>query len=187
MQFSLHVSDRLVHHQENQITRAASGTFPSFVVISCVAVGAKWLTQLAPTATRDITTKEGKVPEAARVIWFSWWWTSRSETCRENCKKKIVNVKENKSVSSWKRKKDPCRRLFQGCTYPGLHVASAMRCCNVAPKWFRNMELRVAELAPRILRFLLGFWWICVPLLYSAVTCFLTAKELMFEVNKTNV
>jgi len=23
------------------------------------------------------------VPEAARVIWFSWWWTSRSETCRE--------------------------------------------------------------------------------------------------------
>ena len=38
--FSLHVSDRLVHHQENQITRAASGTFPSFVVISCVAVGA---------------------------------------------------------------------------------------------------------------------------------------------------
>ena len=40
LQFSLHVSDRLVHHQENQITRAASGTFPSFVVISCVAVGA---------------------------------------------------------------------------------------------------------------------------------------------------
>ena len=39
--FSLHVSDRLVHHQENQITRAASGTFPSFVVISCVAVGAE--------------------------------------------------------------------------------------------------------------------------------------------------
>ena len=37
--FSLHVSDRLVHHQENQITLAASGTFPSFVVISCVAVG----------------------------------------------------------------------------------------------------------------------------------------------------
>jgi len=30
------------------------------------------------------------VPEAARVIWFSWWWTSRSKTCRENCKKKIV-------------------------------------------------------------------------------------------------
>ena len=26
--FSLHVSDRLVHHQENQITCAASGTFP---------------------------------------------------------------------------------------------------------------------------------------------------------------
>jgi len=21
--------------------------------------------------------------KAARVIWFSWWWTSRSETCRE--------------------------------------------------------------------------------------------------------
>ena len=40
LQFSLHVSDLLVHHQENQITRAASGTFPSFVVISCVAVGA---------------------------------------------------------------------------------------------------------------------------------------------------
>ena len=40
LQFSLHVSDRLVHHQENQITRAASGTFPSFVAISCVAVGA---------------------------------------------------------------------------------------------------------------------------------------------------
>jgi len=39
--FSLHVSDRLVHHQENQITLAASGTFPSFVVISCVAVGVK--------------------------------------------------------------------------------------------------------------------------------------------------
>ena len=38
--FSLHVSDRLVHHQENQITLAASGTFPSFVVISCVAAGA---------------------------------------------------------------------------------------------------------------------------------------------------
>ena len=38
--YSLHVSDRLVHHQENQITRAASGTIPSFVVISCVAVGA---------------------------------------------------------------------------------------------------------------------------------------------------
>ena len=38
--YSLHVSDRLVHHQENQITRAASGTFPTFVVISCVAVGA---------------------------------------------------------------------------------------------------------------------------------------------------
>ena len=34
--FSLHVSDRLVHHRENQITLAASGTFPSFVVISCV-------------------------------------------------------------------------------------------------------------------------------------------------------
>jgi len=33
------------------------------------------------------------VPEAARVIWFSRWWTSRSEICRENCKKKIVNVK----------------------------------------------------------------------------------------------
>ena len=28
LQFSLHVSDRLVHHQENQITRAASGAFP---------------------------------------------------------------------------------------------------------------------------------------------------------------
>jgi len=28
LQFSLHVSDRLVHHQENQFTRAASGTFP---------------------------------------------------------------------------------------------------------------------------------------------------------------
>jgi len=40
LQFSLHVLDRLVHHQENQITRAASGTFPSFVVISCLAVGA---------------------------------------------------------------------------------------------------------------------------------------------------
>jgi len=39
--YSLHVSDRLVHHQENQIIRAASGTFPSFVVISCVAVGAE--------------------------------------------------------------------------------------------------------------------------------------------------
>ena len=39
LQFSLHVSDRLVHHQENQITRAASGPFPSFVGISCVAVG----------------------------------------------------------------------------------------------------------------------------------------------------
>jgi len=26
--YSLHVSDRLIHHQENQITRAASGTFP---------------------------------------------------------------------------------------------------------------------------------------------------------------
>ena len=38
--FSLHVSDRLVHHQENRITLAASGTFPSFVVISCVPVGA---------------------------------------------------------------------------------------------------------------------------------------------------
>ena len=62
LQFSLHVSDRLVHHQENQIARAASGTFPSFVVISCVAVGV-------------------------------------------NCKKKIVNIKENKSVSSWKRNK----------------------------------------------------------------------------------
>ena len=62
LQFSLHVSDRLVHHQENQITRAASGTFSSFVVISCVAVGV-------------------------------------------NCKKKIVNIKENKSVSSWKRNK----------------------------------------------------------------------------------
>jgi len=37
--YSLHVSDRLVHHQENQITLAASGTFPSFVVISCVAFG----------------------------------------------------------------------------------------------------------------------------------------------------
>jgi len=57
LQFSLHISDRLVHHQENQITRAASGTFPSFVVISCVAVGAN------------------------------------------------VNVKENKSLSSWKRNK----------------------------------------------------------------------------------
>ena len=64
LQFSLHVSDRLVHHQENQITRAASGTFPSVVAISCVAVGANWVT----------------------VIWFSWWWTSRSETCIENCK-----------------------------------------------------------------------------------------------------
>jgi len=49
--YSLHVSDRLSHHQENQITRAASGTF--------------------------------QVPDAARVIWFSWWWTSWSETCRE--------------------------------------------------------------------------------------------------------
>ena len=38
--FSLNVSGRLVHHQESQITRAASGTFPSFVVTSCVAVGA---------------------------------------------------------------------------------------------------------------------------------------------------
>ena len=64
LQFSLHVSDRLVHHQENQITRAASGTFPSFVAISCVAVGA----ELAPTATHEIATNEGKVPEAARVI-----------------------------------------------------------------------------------------------------------------------
>ena len=63
LQFSLHVSDRLVHHQENQITRAASGTFPSFVAISCVAVG-----ELAPTATHEIATNEGKVPEAARVI-----------------------------------------------------------------------------------------------------------------------
>ena len=52
------------------------------------------LTQLAPTATHKIATNEGKVPEAARVIWFSWWWTSRSETCRENCK--IVNVKREK-------------------------------------------------------------------------------------------
>jgi len=43
LQFSLHVSDQLVHHQENQITRAASGPFPSFVAISCVAVGAKSL------------------------------------------------------------------------------------------------------------------------------------------------
>ena len=74
--FSLHVSDRLVHHQENQITLAASGTLPSFVVISCVAVG-------APTTTHEITTNEGKVPDAASVISFSWWWTSRSETCRE--------------------------------------------------------------------------------------------------------
>ena len=74
LQFSLHVSDRLVHHQENQITRAASGTFPSFVAISCVAAG---VTQLAPTAPHEIATNEGKVPEAARVIWFSWWWTSR--------------------------------------------------------------------------------------------------------------
>ena len=82
--FSLHVSDRLVHDQENQIRRAASGTFPSFVVISCVAVGANWVTaQLAPTATHEITTNEGRVPDAARVIWFSWWSTNRSETCRE--------------------------------------------------------------------------------------------------------
>jgi len=44
LQFSLHVLDRLVHHQENQITRAAPGTFPSFVAISCVAVGANWVT-----------------------------------------------------------------------------------------------------------------------------------------------
>jgi len=41
---------------------------------------------LAPTATHEITTNKGKVPEAARVTWFSWWWTSRSKTCRENCK-----------------------------------------------------------------------------------------------------
>jgi len=26
---------------------------------------------------------QGKVPDAASVIWFSWWRTSRSETCRE--------------------------------------------------------------------------------------------------------
>jgi len=56
----------------------------------------------APMATHEITTNEGKVPDAAHVIWFSWWWTSRSETCREKlykCKKK------NKSASSWKRNK----------------------------------------------------------------------------------
>ena len=64
LQFSLHVLDRLVQHQENQITCAASGTFPSFVVISCVAVGASLLSR----ATHEITTNEGKVPEAARVI-----------------------------------------------------------------------------------------------------------------------
>ena len=52
LQFSLHVSDRLVHHQENQITRAASGTVPS----------------LTPTATHDTSTTEGTVPEAACVI-----------------------------------------------------------------------------------------------------------------------
>jgi len=37
----------------------------------------EWLT------THEITTNEGKVPDAARVIWFSWWWASWSETCRE--------------------------------------------------------------------------------------------------------
>jgi hypothetical protein len=58
----------------------------------------KWITQLAPTATHEISTKEGKLPEAARVIWFSWWWTSRSETCTENCKKKILNVKRKMKV-----------------------------------------------------------------------------------------
>ena len=50
--FSVHVSDRLVHHQENQITLAASGTFLSFVVISCVAVGANWVTRHQRPRTR---------------------------------------------------------------------------------------------------------------------------------------
>ena len=52
LQFSLHVSDRLVHHQENQITRAASGTFPSFVAISWVAVGANSLSSCMICCTR---------------------------------------------------------------------------------------------------------------------------------------
>jgi hypothetical protein len=49
------------------------------------------------------------------------------------------------------------------------------------------MELSVAQLAPRILRCFLDFWRICAPLLYSIVTCILTPKELVYEVNKMNV
>ena len=47
-------------------TRAASGTVPSVVDVSCVAVGVR-LTSLTPTVTHDISTTEGTVPEAARV------------------------------------------------------------------------------------------------------------------------
>ena len=43
-------------------TRAASGTVPSVVDVSCVAVG------LTPTATHDTSTTEETVPEAACVI-----------------------------------------------------------------------------------------------------------------------
>ena len=49
------------------------------------------------------------------------------------------------------------------------------------------MVLHVTELAPKIVRCLLGFWRIYAPLLYSAVACILTAKELMYEVNEMNV
>ena len=44
------------------ITQAASGTVPSVVDVSCVAVGVR------PTATHDTSTTEGTVPEAACVI-----------------------------------------------------------------------------------------------------------------------
>ena len=59
--FSLHVSDRLVHHQENQITLAASGTFP--LVLFCGEVSPKGLSYISPQ-----NRTKGNVPDAASVI-----------------------------------------------------------------------------------------------------------------------
>jgi len=95
--FSLHVSDQLVHHQENQMiiyTCSLCAPFPQSLM--CRA----W-----PLVTHDTSTTEGMVPEAARVN--KYLILLMMDQLVWNMERKIVNVKkENESVSSWKRNKE---------------------------------------------------------------------------------
>ena len=71
----------------------------------------------------------------------------------------------------------------QGCTNPRHQLTMATKFCTMVPNICRSSSVELSSchsLAPRILRCLLGFWKICVPLLLTFFFWWFTCKKYLY-------